>query len=928
MTGTPVRGRSLCERVYSALLLLYPRSFRRRFAQGMRYTFAHQLAEARTRGGGAPVAFCLRSLLHVIAYGLLERLHSLWQAIPRRRSGKFASVPPTQRPVVLPNKTYTAKVIVTMDSLWTDFRLAIRRLRRSPRFTLVVLATLALGIGANSALFSVVHTVLLSPLPFEGSERLVFAWETRQEGSRTSPVSPLNIREWRAADTGLEELAGYRYWPYNVTGGDAPERVTGAQVSPGLLALLRITPHLGREFTPAEEQPDGDRVCLISHGFWRSRLGGNSDLPSLRLILNGESHTVVGVLPDGFTIPGFGPRPILTPLPMDPEDSGFWSNHNARVFGRLADDVTLEGAGAMLDAVATQLQQTYPDWNDGIGARLVPVRNQLVQGARRSLWILFGSVVFLLLIACANIASLLLARAAEAEQEMAVRTALGAHRSRIVRLALSEALVLGVAGGLMGLWVCHLGIDAIQRWAPGNLPRLGEVSVSLPVLGFTLAVSLGTGLLFGLLPALQSARVNIQNMLKEGGRALGMRGRHRTQRLFVVSQVAIAVVLLMGSGLLLRTFGNLLNVDPGFELEGRTALQVTLPQSSYPDGESVTVFLDRLHRRLDAIPGVRASGSSVGLPFQGLMWRQLMTVEGRPAATLPEVPVVDVSIVTPRWLETLGIPPVRGRTLLPSDDEGAPFVALVNEAFVRAHLPEQDPVGQRLRLAAPEHLLPEGQDNENPWYTIVGVVGDVRRWNLATDALPEVFIQQRQHTGLALEFYVVVHTTLPTDAVADPMRKAVLDADPDQPVAWIRSMDSMYSAMVAQPRFNAALVAAFGVTALILALIGVYGMMANAVSARTREIGLRMALGARQQQLLKQVAGKGVLASMVGVGIGLLAAFVLTRLMGRLLFGVEPLDPATFLVVTISVLLVATAAASVPSWRATKLDPTVALREE
>ncbi|MCK5653409.1 MAG: FtsX-like permease family protein, partial [Gemmatimonadetes bacterium] len=403
---------------------------------------------------------------------------------------------------------------------------------------------------------------------------------------------------------------------------------------------------LGREFAPDEEQPDAQPVSMVSHAFWQDRLGGNRDLASLSLILNGESHAVVGVLPGGFQLPGFGSTPILTPLPLDPSHPGFWGNHNTQVFGRLGDGVSLERANGEMAAIAARLEQAYPDWNEGIGSRLVPVREQIVQGARGNLWILFGAVGFVLLIACTNIASLLLARATEAEREMAVRTALGAHRSRIVRLVLSEALLLSAAGGLLGLWVCHLGVDAIQAWAPGNIPRLGEVSVNAQVLGFTLAVSLGTGLLFGLLPALCASRVDVESVLKEGGRTAGGR-HHRAQRLFVVSEVALSVVLLVGSGLLLRTFENLLEVEPGFELQGRVAMHVSLPQASYQGRSGVTGFLARLHEELDAIPGVQASGSSVGLPFQGLMWRKLMTLEDRPAATMPEVPVVDLSIVTP-----------------------------------------------------------------------------------------------------------------------------------------------------------------------------------------------------------------------------------------------------------------------------------------
>ena len=913
---------SVWERVYAVLLCFYPRSYRRRFGRGMRHGFARDLEQARGGGLVRVVSYCLRSFLHVFGLGLLERGVSLRSVV------NPAGSPPGNADRARPSSVFGGKGAPAVDTLLTDLRLAVRRLVKSPHFTLVTLLTLALGIGATSAIFSVVHSVLLSPLPFEDSDELVFAWETRQEGSRISPVSPLNLREWRGAADGLEDLAGARPWPYNVTGGDLPERVTGAQVSPGLFSLLRAPPVVGREFSSDEEGPGGEKVCLVSHEFWLSRLEGRRDLGALRLTLNGETHAVVGVLPEGLAIPGLGSRPILTPLPLYPGSPGFEGNHNVVVYGRLKGGVPLDRVSRELESIAAGLRRTYPEWNDGIGARLMPALDQVVQGARGILWTLLGSVTLVLFIACANIAGLLLARGVEAEREMAVRMALGAGRGRILRFVLAEALVLGVAGGLLGLLVCYSGIDLIQRWAPGNLPRLGEVSVSLPVLGFALATSLGTGLLFGLIPALRAARVESQDALGEGGRAVGLGRRHRAQRLLVVGEVAMAVVLLVGSGLLVRTFRNLMSVDLGFDLDGRVAFQLSLPQSFYPDREGVTVFLDRLHERLDAIPGIQSSGSSVGLPLQPSVWRQLMTLEAHPARTLPEVPVVDVSIITSGWLETLEISPVRGRTLLESDDEDAPLVAMVNESFVQTHLPHQDPLGQRLRLGAPDHLLPQVRGPDVPWYTIVGVVEDVRRGSLAGQVQPEVIVNQRQHWGLALEFFSVVRTALPLKAVAGPIRQAVLGVDPNQSVAWVRTMDTVYSNLLAQPRFNALLVGGFGLTALLLSVIGIYGLMANAVRTRTREMGLRMALGARPGSVMMQVVRQGVLASGIGIVIGLALSPVLARFMGGLLFGVEPMDPTTYLLVVLVVFWVGVVAAILPSRRAVRLDPSVALRED
>ena len=601
---------------------------------------------------------------------------------------------------------------------------------------------------------------------------------------------------------------------------------------------------------------------------------------------------------------------------------------NAQVFVRLNGETSREQADRRLRAVAERLQTTYPEWDDGIGARLQPAREGIVQSSGQRLWVLFGSVTLVLLIACSNIAGLFLARGVEAEEEMAIRVALGASRSRLVRLVLSEAVVVGSAAGLLGLCVCHLGVHGIQRWAPPDTPRLAEVTVDFPVLAFILGLSVGASLFLGLLPSLRASRVDIQSMMKAASRTLGLGSRHRIQRVLVVGQISVAAVLLIGSGLLLRSFMNLQSVDPGVDVDGRAALHVSLPQSSYPDRARVTDFLNALQAGVGRIPGVEAVGSSVGLPFQGLMWRKLMTLEDHPAASLPEVPVVDLSIVTPGWLETLGIPLVRGRALLERDTDGAPRVALVNEAFVRTHLPDQDPLGRRLRLAAPDYLLPAGEEDEAPWFTIVGVVGDVRRWSLAAEATPEVYIQQGQDMDVAREFFVVAHTDLPAETLLEPMRKAVRAVDPSQPVAWVRTMGSMYSSMMAQPRFSAALVSAFGVTALFLSLIGVYGLMAHAVAARRREIGLRLALGADPGSVLRQFVGRGALDCLLGIALGLLVSAALGRIMRSQLFGVEALDPVTYSLVVLLVLSVAVVAAAVPSRRAVMMDPTVALRSE
>ena len=923
MSGWSMRPLGLGDRLYRLALLVLPKTFRAVYAEEI-ISYHHTRMAEVTGANWARLIVWTSAVWDVVLHGAFERgtrvrrhISQMVRAARKVSSGRSSAQEPHSQGAPRGRGPW----------VWFDSH-AFRRLRKSPRFTIVTILTLGLGIGANTALFSVVYSVLLSPLPYENSERLVFAWETRDQGGRRTSVSLGNFEAWRRTSTEIRPMAAARYRPFNVTGGDRPYREDGLEMSAGLITMLGARPAFGREFTEADERPGAEPVCVVSYAFWVERLQSNQYLSKLALTLNGTAYTVVGVLPENFVIPSLGPQPIVTPLQLDLNDPGYWTNHNARVIGRLAEGIDLERATQELQAIASRLKEAHNDVNEGIGAQLVPARDQVVRGSKTAIWVLFGTVALVLLIACVNVASLLLARATAAERELAVRAAIGASQSRIVSLILSEALLLSLMGGLVGLGIGYFGVETIRSWSPTNLPRLNEVSVSIPVLLFTLACAVSTGLLFGLAPAIRSSRVDIQTTLNKSGRSPGLESNQHMQRAFVVVEVVIAVVLLNCAGLLLRTFNNLLNVHPGFDMEGRVALQVSLPGAHYSEYARVTRFLDQLHEKLNAIPGVRSSGSSVGLPFHWMMFRQYMTLEGRPAATIPEIPVVDLSISTPGYLETMDITLLGGRSISASDDANSPFVAVVNEAFVRENLPDQDPMGRRLRFSQPDALLPGDSDPRDiPWYAIVGVVQDVKRWNLTSEAVPEVFIPQSQHDW-AREFFVVVHTTLPVEAVADQMRQAVWDVDPEQPVASVQAVEDLYSNMIAQPRVNAALVGAFGLTALTLALIGVYGLMANAVSSRTREIGVRVALGAAPGQILKHVAGQGIAAAALGIMIGTVGSAAASRVLRTLLFGVDPLDMPTFMFVLTSVLIVAVAAAAVPSWRAAKLDATEALAAE
>lgn len=818
-----------------------------------------------------------------------------------------------------------------MESMTQDLRLALSHIRRHKGLSLVALFSLTLGIGANSALFNVVKSVLLDPLPYPDPESLVFVWETRgEEGEVEGTVSPGNFQGWRDALTSADGLAAIQRRPYNLTSLDEPVRVDGLNVSPGLLSILGVPLSQGREFVKEEETPDATPVCLLSHDLWERHFGRDAELRRKSLMLDGVLHQIVGVLPEAFSVPGFSDGPqVLTPLILDTRDPAFRANHNLVVIGRLTRNTTLARAGSELDRIAAGLRGSFPEWNDGRGARLRPVKEQLVQPVRQSLWFLFGAVGLVLFMTCVNLTSLFLARTALAEKEMAVRKALGCMRSRLIRPIVLEALTLSLLGGALGMILCGSAVRAIRSFGPvAVIPRLASASVDLSVFGFTLLCAVATALLFGLVPALRSSRVNVKDALQEIGRQPGLSGQHRIQEAFVIGQVCLSVVLLIASGLLLRTYQKLLQADLGFEPTGRVAMMVSLPERRYGEPPRVRQFLDQTLERVDAIPGVVSAGASIGLPFNSLFWRQFATVEGRPAPTLPEVPVADLSIVTPGYIETLGVSLVEGRSILPADGGQDLPVALVNEEFARRYLGSLDPLGQRLRLAPPDDLVQSDQQADRPWRTIVGVVENVRRRALETKPEPEVLIPQAQDRAGAREFFIVVSTLGSVGNLGTALREAVWQTDPDQPVAWVAPITGLYSDALAQQRFNLALVGGFGVTGLILALVGVYGLMANTVSLRTREIGVRVALGAAPRDILRQVVGWGAMVTGIGLGLGLVVSLLVSRLMQSMIIGVHPTDLPTYLTTTLLVGTAGCAAVLRPALRASRADPQDLLTQE
>jgi predicted permease len=817
-----------------------------------------------------------------------------------------------------------------MGSIWQDMRVALRRLARAKGFCAVVVLTLALGIGVNSALFSIVNGLLFSPLPFERPEELAIVWETRTQTGALSTVTLANFTDWQNSNTVFQRMAAVQRRPYNVSGTGEPVRVNGLQATPGILSLFGVAPELGRGLRADDGRPGAEPVCLISHALWRSRFGGTLAVLDEPLILDGISHTVVGVLPAGFEVPstnisGTDALHVITPLPLDPGALGYRENHNSLVFARVRDGTTLEQADREMAVLASRLEQAQPEWNDGIGSRVQSLHGVLVQGVRTSVLLMFAAVGLVLLIACVNVATLLLTRSSSREREMTVRAALGAGRRRLAGHELNEALLLSVTGGLLGLVICFYAIDALRAWQPNWLPPQFDLSVDARVLAFTLTISIVAGLAFGLLPAWAATHVKAGEALQPGTPSVSTRRETRARRTFVTLQVAVATVLLIGAGLLLRSLDRLSGVEPGFTPDDRIALHLSLSRTDYGDRQRVATFLEESIRELEALPDVRSAAATVSLPLQPINWGKQVTREESPAQSLADVPVVDLMIVTPGYEETLGIPLVQGRPLQRTDGAGTALVALVNETFAQTHYGGGSPIGRRIRLGLPDHLLTAGEEPQ-PWYTIVGVLGDVRRRGPQNAVLPAVYIPQRQDMDVAREFFIVVHAGASTGS--DELREAIWRVDPKQPVSWIYSLDYLRASSLLQARVNTLLVGGFGLTALILALMGVYGLVSQSVARRTREFGVRLALGANPADIRRQVTWEGLAVSAAGVLFGLGVAFAVTRVMESLLFGIKGTDPLTFALAAVALLGIVALAAYLPTRRVNRLDPVEALRWE
>ncbi|HEX6045964.1 MAG TPA: ABC transporter permease [Pyrinomonadaceae bacterium] len=807
-----------------------------------------------------------------------------------------------------------------LADLIQDLRYAARMQRKNPGFTIVAIIALALGIGANTAIFSVVNTVLLRALPYKDPDRLVMVWEdaTKQGYPRDTPAAA-NFVDWRSQNTVFEGMAAIIDESFNLTGAGDPERLEGRRVSANLFSLLGVEPQIGRTFTNEEDQPGSNKVAVLSYGLWQRRFGGDNSIVGKSLSLNGETYTVVGVMPASFQFPTSDDA-LWAPIAFTQEDAANRNRHYLQVVARMKPGISLEQAQTEMSTIAARLAQQYPDSNTDLGAAVTSLHEQLVGDIRPALLILLGAVGLVLLIACANVANLLLARAAVRQKEIAVRVALGARRSRLIRQFLTESILLSTIGGIAGLAIAYGGLVLLRAFIPENISQAKQVSIDPKVLGFTFLVSTLTGLIFGLAPALQAARFNQTETLKEGGRdsATGSSGK-RIRGLLVMAEVAVSLVLLIGAGLLINSFLRLRNVDPGFRADNLLTMRVVLPETKYSEFQPRSAFYTDLVRRVESLPGVKSAAVTTNLPLYRQGNSIGITIEGQPPPPPGKENIVVTRIVSPRYFETMSIPLLSGRGFTAQDTTTTPRAVVISETMARRYWPGEDPIGKRIgtgRIQRPED-----------WTQVIGVVKDVRQFELAVDARPQMYLPHTQR-GFFPSDDLVVKTDIDPASMASTVRNAVWEIDKDQPVSNIRTMEEILLDSIARQRFSMLLLAIFAAVALALAAVGIYGVMSYSVAQRTHEIGIRMALGAQTGAVLKLAVGYGLKLVIAGVVIGLIAAFALTRVMATLLYGVTATDPATFTLISLLLIFVAALASYIPARRATKVDPIIALRYE
>jgi putative ABC transport system permease protein len=813
-----------------------------------------------------------------------------------------------------------------MTSLMKDLGYALRQLRRSPGFTFVAVATLALGIGATTSIFSIIDGVLLRPLPFKSPGGLYMLWERNVKmGYEQSPPAAANFRDWRERNQVFEQLAAFdAVRKFDLAGNGNPERVDGAAVSPGLFEVLGVSPLLGRTFTADEDQSGRERVILLSYGLWQRRFNRDPSVVGKQITIDGRDFTVVGVMPPSFEFPGdtgtvlniftAPAAQVWVPLALTPRQWNERSSHYLEVIGRMRSGIVPAVAQAQMNSIEQDITRQYPREYIGSDLKLVPLQAQVVGSVRSALMVLFGAVVFVLLIACANIANLLLARATARKREVAIRSALGATGARLLRQMMTESVTLALAGGVVGTLMSFWAIRLIRAVLPSNFPRAADIHLNSTILLFTAVVSTCTGLIFGLAPALQPLKMRTSESLKQGERGAGGLFHTRLRNALVVSEIALALILLVGSGLLLKSFSRLRAVNPGFHPDHVLTMEISLPDARYPDPQKAGFFAQLLDR-VRTLPGVQSAGAIGHLPLGGDMESYYMQVEGR--APLPnEFANPDCHVVMPGYFEAMKVPLLEGRFPDQRDNLQSPHVLVINDVVARNVFPNESPIGKRLRMGF------NGFSGE-----IIGVVGYTRHLSLDSAPVEEVYTPYLQ-APFWNQLSLTVRTGSAPMALAQPIRALVRSMDNDEPVAKIRTMEEVAQGSAAEPKFRAWLLGSFAFAALLLGGIGLYGVMSYAVAQRTREVGVRMALGASPSQVTELVLRDGLRLTLRGLAIGIAGALALVHLLSSMLYEVRPTDPLTFATMSIFLGVIALLASCLPARRAAKVDPMVALRYE
>jgi len=816
---------------------------------------------------------------------------------------------------------------MSLRNLLTDFRFSLRLLRRNPGFSAAAIVVLALGIGANTAIFSVVNAVLLRPLPFDDPSRIMQVWHVPPTksfpGMTTFAVSPANYLDWRSQSSSFEQMAAYGFRSFTVGGTERPEAVQAGSVASDFFPLLRVQPLLGRTFTPDEDQPGPGHVVVLGYNFWRDHFASDPNIVGHNIFLDGETYSVVGVMPETFRFPSWAK--LWVPLAWDNTTRAVRGNHNYGVIARLKKNVEIHQAQAELSAISVRLEQMYPEDDKGWGATILPLREQLVGDVRAALLVLLGAVAFVLLIACSNVANLVLAKTLARRKEIAIRTALGASRFVVLRQILAETVLLSVTGGVLGLLLAYFGIGLIVKVLGDRIPPFMQVTLDIPVVAFTLLLSVVAGVLAGLIPSVRFTKADVNEALKQGqSRGTSDARGGGTRRLLVVSEVALSLVLLTGAGLMIRSLWELRKVQPGFDPHNVLTMTVPMPRNRFssPSGE-INFFQDAL-TRVRALPGVESAGVIDDLPLNGGGSNQPFTIEGRPAPPMSEQPEVDVRVISPGYLRAMHIPIVRGRDLSDADVAGRPAAVLISGSLARRFWPNEDPIGRHITLTFYPGIVRE----------IVGIVGDTKQDSLdETRPVATIYHALAQLSALT-EPWSSFRMSLAVRTSSDPMNSvtavtgAIHQAAPDLPVVDVMSMNEIIAQSVSPQRFNMLLLACFAGLALVLAAVGSYSVLSYTVRRRVREIGIRMALGASHEDVIRMILADGLKPILIGVVLGLAAALALSRVVSSLIYGIRATDPLTFAAVALLLLVVGIFATVIPAFRATRIEPVRILREE